>query len=333
MFIFVALFLDILLGDPKYIPHPVEWLGGSAHFLEKILRDRTGESDHRRGREKIQGGIFCAAVLVTTVLVITLFLWAVSFIDLLFPAAIAYLLYAALAWRSLKDHSLPVAAALFKGDLESARKDLSYIVGRDTQNLTEEDIVRATVETIGENFIDGVASVLFYMALGYGAGYALGHGELFSGAFAALLAWLFKAASTLDSMVGYNDERYRDFGCVSARLDDVLNFVPARLGACIVLLAGACRGYPFRRALSVFLRDRKKHKSPNSAHGESAFSGLMGIRLGGGASYGEVFEERPFIGEALREPEPFDILRAQTILDASTALFALMILIILYALK
>jgi adenosylcobinamide-phosphate synthase len=140
-----------------------------------------------------------------------------------------------------------------------------------------------------------------------------------------LTVWFFKTVSTLDSMVGYEDERYGDFGHCSARLDDALNFIPARLGGAAALVAGACLGSSFRRGLRVFLRDRKKHKSPNSAHGESAFAGLLGIRIGGGASYGGVFEERPVIGDASREIEPQDVLRAHGILDATVALSALVL--------
>ena len=233
-------------------------------------------------------------------------------------AAEAYLLYAALAWRSLKDETLPVAAALFRGDLDAARSALSRVVGRDTDVLDEAGMVRAAVETVAENSVDGVLFVLFFAALGYVAG----------GCVAAVLSvWTFKAVSTLDSMVGYENERYRDFGWASARLDDILNFLPARIGGVAAVLAGACLGYPLLRGLRVLLRDRRKHRSPNSAHGESAFAGLLGIRLGGGGIYGGVLEERPWLGDAVREPEPEDILRAHALLDAAVALFVLLTLL------
>jgi adenosylcobinamide-phosphate synthase len=266
--------------------------------------------------------LLCCSVLATTAAILGLVLLCASLNRWLYELATLYLLYAALAWSSLKDHTLPVALALSKGDLESARRALSLVVGRDTENLKEEDATRAAVESLGENFIDGVFSVLFFMILGFLCGGRTG---------AVLAAWIFKAASTLDSMVGYDNEEYRDFGYASARLDDFLNFIPARLGGLAVLAAGACRGYSFRRGLKVFLRDRKKHKSPNSAHGESAFAGLLGIRLGGGAFYGGEFEERPVIGDAdFREPEPADILSAHGIIDASVALSALAAYFLLY---
>ncbi|MDR1978729.1 MAG: adenosylcobinamide-phosphate synthase CbiB [Synergistaceae bacterium] len=307
MQIFAALFLDALLGDPKRVPHPVGGIGAIIRFWEGRFYAGT---DKRR-----QGKFFCVAVLATTMAAAVGLLFCASFLPWIYEAVVAYLLYAALAWRSLKDQSLPVALALFDGDVEAAREKLSHIVGRDTRNLDEAGILRAAIETIGENFIDGVFSVLFFMALGYACGGAAG---------AVLASWFFKAASTLDSMVGYDDERYRDFGRASARLDDALNFIPARLGGLTVLAAGACLGYSFSQGLTVFLRDRKKHKSPNSAHGESAFAGLLGVRLGGGAAYGGVFEEKPSIGDPdARDPEPSDVLRSHNLLDASVALCAL----------
>jgi adenosylcobinamide-phosphate synthase len=311
MYILAALFLDALLGDPKGIPHPVSGVGAVARFWESRFYPQP---DKARG-----GRLFCAAVVGTTVIALGLILWCASFFGL-YPLVALYLLYAALAWRSLKDETWSVAQALFGGHQDTARGHLSLLVGRDTENLDETGVVRATIETVGEGFVDGVFSVLFFMTLGYIGG--LGG--------AVLAAWFFKAVSTLDSMVGYDDQRYRDFGRASARLDDLLNFIPARLGGVIALAAGACAGYPLGQGWRVFSRDRRKHKSPNSAHGESAFAGLLGVRLGGGASYNGVFEERPEIGDKdFREPEPLDILRSHKILDASVAAAALIVFFVL----
>ena len=173
--------------------------------------------------------------------------------------------------------------------------------------------MRAAVETIAESYIDGIVSVLFYMALGSLCGHA------------ALFAWLFKAASTMDSMIGYDDERYHDFGWAAAKLDDALNFIPARLGGVIAVAAGALANMDYKRAWRIFLRDRRNHKSPNSAHGESVFAGLLGIQLGGGAFYGGEWEPRPTLGDDLREPEPDDIFRAHYILNISVAICAVLI--------
>ena len=314
MYILAALFLDALLGDPKRLPHPVGGVGGIVRFWEKRLYPNP---DKRWG-----GILLCLAVLGTTVAMVGLLLLCASFYKWLYELTTLYFLYAALAWRSLKDQSLPVVQALFEDSMDAARAALSHIVGRDTEKLERADVIRASIETVGENFIDGVFSVLFFMTLGYMCGGVAG---------ATLAAWLFKAASTLDSMVGYDDERYRDFGRAAARLDDVLNFIPARLGGVVILVAGLCLGCPFLRGVQVFLRDRKKHKSPNSAHGESAFAGLLGVRLGGGAFYGGVFEERPSIGyDDFREPDPFDVLRAHSILDVAVALSSLLVIFFLF---
>lgn len=313
MHIIAALFLDLLFGDPKGFSrfHPVVGVGKIIRLWERHLYPKEDR--------KLWGTVFCFAVLSTVGLFVGGFFLLASLNEWLYIAIVQYLLYAALAWRSLKDESQPVALTLFDNDITEAREKLSHIVGRETMSLDEAGIVRATVETVGENYVDGVVSVLFFMVVGWFMG---------GGAGAVLFAWLFKTANTLDSMVGYDDGRYCDFGRASARLDDALNFVPARLGGMIALVAGACLGYPFVRALRVFLRDRRKHESPNSAHGESAFAGLLGIRLGGGAFYNGKFEERPGIGDPIREPDPGDILRAHSILDTSVALCALIVLLL-----
>lgn len=307
MQIITALLLDAIFGDPRFIPHPVAGVGRFIAFCEKIL--------YSRAEAKSRGAALCAAVLAAVGLAVTL---ALSFASLFgrafFWAVNIYLLYAAIAYKSLKDESAPVARLLAEGDLEGARRQVGRIVGRDTDKLSPSGVTRAAVETIAESCVDGVVSVLFYMTLGSFVGQA------------ALFAWLFKAASTMDSMIGYDDERYRDFGFAAARLDDALNFIPARLGAVVAIAAGALAGMDYRRAWRVFLRDRLKHKSPNSAHCESVFAGLLGIELGGGAFYGGEFEPRPTLGDNLREPEPQDIFRALQILDLSVAICALLIL-------
>ena len=305
-----ALLLDALLGDPRGLPHPVVGVGRLVTFFEARLYPGSDSNGRRRGL------CLCGAVLASTAAAVGLILWAASANRWLWGAAQIWLLYSALAWRSLKDETLPVARALFEGDLPVARAALSRVVGRDTEDLDGASIVRAAVETVAENSVDGVFSPMFYAALGYALG---------GGTGMALCVWLFKAASTLDSMVGYDNERYHDFGRACARLDDALNFIPARLGGLVVVAAGRCLGYPLLRGLRVLLRDRKKHRSPNSAHGESAFAGVLGVRLGGGASYGGVVKPRPWLGEGLADPAPADLLRAHQLLDASTALLALLI--------
>lgn len=305
--IILALLLDAVFGDPRGIPHPVAGIGRLIGFYEKFFYGRKGL--------KAGGAMLCAAVLATVGAAVSLVLLFASFIGEWAHVAVnIYLLYAAIAFKSLKDESAPVARLLAEGNLNGARRQVGRIVGRDTERLSESGVVRAAVETIAESYIDGIVSVLFYMA----AGHLLGGCE-------ALFAWLFKAASTMDSMIGYDDERYHDFGFAAAKLDDALNFIPARIGGVIAVAAGALANMDYKRAWRVFLRDRHNHKSPNSAHGESVFAGLLGIQLGGGAFYGGEFEPRPTLGDDLREPEPDDIFRAQHILDISVTICALLI--------
>lgn len=303
MHVTLAILLDSIFGDPKGLPHPVMLIGRVIKFWEARLYSRGG------GRQR--GAVFCAAVLLSVGCAVSLLLWLAGVMAPFVHSAVEiYLLYSAIAYRSLRVESGYVADSLAAGDVAEARRYLSYIVGRDTEGLGVADIVRASVETIGENYIDGVVSVLFWMWLGLFAGHA------------ALFAWLFKAASTMDSMVGYKNEHYRDFGMCAAKLDDALNFIPARLGGLIAIFAGRLAGFDWRRGLRVFKRDRLKHNSPNSAHGESAFAGLLGIRLGGGAFYGGVFEGRPTLGDDIKPPETRDIYRAHKILTYSTLICA-----------
>ncbi len=307
----LALLLDMLLGDPHGLPHPVSGIGRLIVFLERRLYTQ------KKGAAFLRGILLCAATLALTGTAVGLLLWAASPVPWFLEALEICLLCSALAWRSLKDETLPVALALFRRDLPGAREALSRVVGRDTAPLGEADIARAAVETVAENSVDGVLSVMFYAALGY---IFLG-----GGAGMVLCVWLFKAASTLDSMVGYDNPRYHDFGRASARLDDALNFLPARLGGLVIVLAGGCLGRNPFPALRVFLRDRKKHRSPNSAHGESAFAGVLRLSLGGGAVYGGVMEARPQLGDGA-VPRAADILRSHRLLDASVVLFALLLI-------
>ncbi|MBQ9574178.1 MAG: cobalamin biosynthesis protein, partial [Synergistaceae bacterium] len=202
-------------------------------------------------------------------------------------------------------------------DLKSARKYLSFVVGRDTDNLNGTEITRAVIETIAENSVDGVISVIFFAALGHAFNPEYG---------ACISVWLFKAASTLDSMLGYGS--YGSYGKAAAKLDDVLNFMPARIGGVMIILSGALTGGNLREGLRVFMNDRLKHKSPNSAHGESAFAGVLGVRLGGGAFYGGEFVSRPFLNEGANEPVIADIVRTWRVLDAACGLAMLSAVVI-----
>lgn len=316
--IVAAMLLDAVFGDPRGFPHPVSGIGRIITFWERFFYD---------GKDlKSRGFVFCAAVLFSVgFIVFFIFELAAAIHPYALLAVEIYLLYAALAYRSLKDEAMAVAVALCAGDIPLARRSLSGIVGRDTAPLLENGIVRAAVETVAESYIDGIVSVLFYMMLGYSLDITLGH---FVG-YAALFAWIFKAVNTMDSMVGYDDERYKDFGFAAAKLDDAMNFIPARLGAMVALAATLFSAYDLRGALKSLIRDRRKHKSPNSGHGESVFAGLLGITLGGGAYYDGVYERRPWIGDNNRAPEAGDIWRACDILDRAYMLCIMIVFIII----
>ena len=295
-----AVILDSVLGDPQNFPHPVVLIGRFIEFWHKRL--------FMSPRSFWRGLILCVSTILFTALTVWVILYA-SGCNMLVKI---YLLYSALAWKDLKDETAPILESLRKNDLPNARKCLARVVGRDTRNLGEAEISRAAIETIAENAVDGVMSVIFWA----------GFGQVVSADYGACVCvWMFKAASTLDSMVGY--EHLGEYGKASAKLDDAVNFIPARIGGIVIVFAGYILG---KNALHVFLSDRLRHKSPNSAHGESAFAGVLGVRLGGGAFYGGVFEARDWLNVQGRDPEPEDIITAWKVLDISCLFFTILVI-------
>ncbi len=272
----LALMLDLAMGDPRWLPHPVVLIGRLVSRLEPMLRASI--------RHERTAGVLL--LIITTGCAATatwLLLYFAACLHPLVGVLAAVLLSATcLAARSLHSESALVANALMAGDIDTARRNLSYIVGRDTGNLDEAEIWRALVETVAENTSDGIIAPLFWLTLG---GPAAG--------------MAFKAVSTLDSMVGYRNERYLRLGWASARMDDLMNFVPARLTALLIILSAPLAGLSLRGALKMTLRDRLKHPSPNSGHPEAAASGALGVRLGGAASYGGQASWKEQIGEPL----------------------------------
>lgn len=293
--------LDLLLGDPAWMPHPVVLMGRCITSLEGRLRavfPKTSQGERA-------GGTVLAAALPLGTLALTLLLLRLC--RLLHPALELALetlwCWQALAARGLAAESRRVFQALERGTLEEARKSVGRIVGRDTAALSSQGVIRAAVETVAENFSDGVAAPMVYMLLG-----------------GAPLALCCKAVNTMDSMVGYRNERYLHFGRRAARLDDLVNLLPSRLAALLLILAAGLTGEDLRGAWRIWRRDRFCHASPNSAQTESAMAGALGIRLGGPASYFGQVHDKPAIGDSLREPEPRDILRANRMLYAASAL-------------
>lgn len=293
--------IDLLLGDPRALPHPVVLIGRVIAAGERLLRAAAPKTP--RG-EYLAGAVLAALVPALS--------WGVTYALLALCGGISvWLRFAAetllcwqiLAARSLKTESMKVFRALTAGDLEGARRAVSMIVGRDTARLDEAGITRAAVETVAENASDGVIAPMLFCALG-----------------GAPLGMLYKAINTLDSMVGYKNERYLYFGRVAARLDDAASYIPSRLAALLMVAASPLCGFSARGAWRIWRRDRRNHASPNSAQTESACAGALGVRLAGDAWYGGVPCRKPTIGDALRAVEPRDIARTCHLMYAASML-------------
>ena len=269
----IGFVLDLLIGDPTWIYHPVCIIGKYISFVEKKLRARGGNL--RRSAV-----ILTASTVLLTMAVVAMILWAASLLGRV-PLLIvmALLDWMGIAVTCMAKEARGVEKALEFG-VETGRKQVARIVGRDTQTLSEEEIIKATVETVAENTTDGVISPLFYAAIG-----------------GPILLWGFKAANTLDSMVGYLDAHYRDIGWSSAKLDDVLNYIPARLTALLMCVSAALCGMDGKNALRIVLRDHKNHKSPNCAWSEAAAAGALHVQLGGTHDYFGKPIEKPTIGD------------------------------------
>lgn len=293
--------LDAIFGDPAWLPHPVVLMGKAITALEKRLRAQFPQTP----QGELCGGAVLAAVLpVGTFLITALVCRLAAALHPLVGLAVQMFWCAqALAARGLVQESRNVYKELQKQDLPAARKAVARIVGRDTQNLTAEGVTKAAVETVAENASDGVIAPLLYMLLG-----------------GAPLALCYKAVNTMDSMVGYKNERYLYFGRAAAKLDDAANYLPARMAALLLAGAAALTGQDARGALRIWRRDRRSHASPNSAQTEAVMAGALGVQLAGPASYFGKLYEKPTIGDALRPVEPGDILRANRMLYAAGTL-------------
>ena len=293
--------LDALFGDPAWLPHPVVLMGRCISALEKHLRTALPKTP----RGELAGGAVVAAVLPLGTLAVTgLACWAAARLHPALGLALQMLWCGqALAAKGLAQESRNVYKELAKGDLPAARRAVARIVGRDTQNLTAAGVTRAAVETVAENTSDGVIAPLLYMLLG-----------------GAPLALTYKAINTMDSMLGYKNEKYLYFGRCAAKLDDAANWLPSRLAALLWVAAAALTGNSARGAWRIWRRDRRRHASPNSAQTESACAGALGVQLAGPAYYFGEYYDKPTIGDPLREIEPRDILRANRMMYAESLL-------------
>ena len=295
--------LDALFGDPVWLPHPVVYMGKAISKLEKFLRPRLPKTPQG---ELLGGAIVAFCLPVGTFLLTGLVCWGAARLHPLLGLAVQmFWCGQALAARGLVQESTNVYKELKKPDLPGARKAVSRIVGRDTAELTAEGVTKAAVETVAENASDGVIAPLLYMLIG-----------------GAPLALTYKAINTMDSMLGYKNEKYLYFGRVPAKLDDVANYIPSRLAALLWVAAAALTGNSARGAWKIWRRDRRNHASPNSAQTESACAGALGVQLAGPAYYFGQYYPKLTIGDALRPIEPEDILRANQMMYVASS-FAL----------
>ena len=293
--------LDALFGDPAWLPHPVVVMGRCIAALEKRLRAALPKTP----RGELLGGAIVAAVLPLGTLAVTgTACWLAAKLHPVLGLVLQmFWCGQALAARGLVQESMNVYKELQKGDLPAARKAVSRIVGRDTQNLTAEGVTKAAVETVAENASDGVIAPLLYMLVG-----------------GAPLALTYKAINTMDSMLGYKNERYLYFGRCAAKLDDVANWLPSRLAGLLWVAAAALTGNSARGAWRIWRRDRRSHASPNSAQTESACAGALGVQLAGPAYYFGEYYDKPTIGDPLRPIAPQDIVRANRMMYAESLL-------------
>ena len=293
--------LDTLFGDPPWLPHPVVLMGKAISALEKRLRARLPQTP----QGELLGGAVVAFTLPVGTFLLTSFvcLGAAKLSPWLGLAVQMFWCGQALAAKGLAQESTNVYRALIKPDLPAARKAVSRIVGRDTQNLTLEGVTKAAVETVAENASDGVIAPLLYMLLG-----------------GAPLALTYKAINTMDSMLGYKNEKYLYFGRAAAKLDDAANYLPSRLAGLLWCAAAALTGNSPKGAWRIWRRDRRSHASPNSAQTESACAGALGVQLAGPAYYFGEYYAKPTIGDPLRPIEPEDIRRANRMMYAESVL-------------
>jgi adenosylcobinamide-phosphate synthase len=301
--LWTALLLDIAVGDPQWLPHPVRFIGLAVSKLENFVR-RWARSE----RSLRMGGAFLTLTVVVGSFFVTWLVLAIcSFIfPLLHWVAAVVLAYTTLAVKALYKESWIVVKAVRSDDLEEARRLLSRVVSRDTSNLDRERILTAVIETIAENISDGIIAPLFYLWLG-----------------GVPLAMAFKAASTIDSMLGYKDDPFKDIGWFGARCDDLFNFVPARITALLLVASAAVMRLDYRSAWRIWRRDAEKHASPNAGHPEAAMAGALNVRLGGPGSYFGQIKTKPYLGDPGMPASVERARQAERLLFTSTAIMAL----------
>ena len=305
--------LDQIFGDPYFLPHPIRGIGWLIAKTEKALRSGNPQEDspEREAAERRQGKLLVVSVLLLTGMFTALILvGAYALYPRIGMVVEAVMTYQILAARCLQVESGKVWKHLKAGNPEAAREAVSMIVGRDTQNLTEEGVAKAAIETVAENTSDGVIAPMLYTALG-----------------GPVLGFLYKAVNTMDSMVGYKNDRYLHFGRAAAKLDDLVNLIPSRLAALLLIVSAYLLRYDGKNAYRIWRRDRRNHKSPNSAQTESACAGALGLRLAGDAWYFGKLVPKPYIGDEIHPIEPQDIRRVNRLMYGAAGIMGLLALV------
>lgn len=308
--------LDLVFGDPHALPHPIRLIGTLIAGLEKKLlklQMRDEKKEFYKGILLVVLILFSAGAVAALVLVVAYWLHPVAGI-----VVESVMTYQILATKCLKDESMKVYQCLNEQGLEAGRAAVSMIVGRDTNVLDETGVVKAAVETVAENTSDGVIAPMLYTALG-----------------GPVLGFVYKAVNTMDSMVGYKNDKYLYFGRAAAKLDDVVNFIPARISAYLMIAAAYIGGKAFdgKQAYRIYKRDRRNHASPNSAQTESVCAGALGIQLAGDASYFGKVVKKPYIGDAHRAVEREDIVRVNRLMYVTAVISEVLCLVILFVLN
>lgn len=301
---FIAGFvLDLLIGDPHFIPHPVRLIGSLISFLDKRLNSdvRYNSSENEANLTKYKRGVLLAFTVIFATFAVSVIILVAAYSINLYAGVIAeaVMTWQILATKCLRVESMRVYDALRTDGVEAGRRAVSMIVGRDTSVLDEAGVTRAAVETVAENTSDGVIAPMLYTAIG-----------------GPVLGFVYKAVNTMDSMLGYKNDKYMYFGRFAARLDDVVNFIPARISAYLMIIAAFIGGRQFdgRNAYRIFKRDRFNHASPNSAQTESVCAGALRVQLAGDAVYFGKLVKKKYIGDGLREIEYEDIKRANRLM-------------------
>ena len=310
--IYIGYIIDLIIGDPYSFPHPVIYIGKLIKCLENNIRKIFKKEKYL----KFAGFILWFITVGTTYLLTYLIIKLSKFNSIIFLIVNSFIIYTTLATKCLKDEAIKIYDILKSGDIYESRKQLSYIVGRDTSSLNEAEIIRATVETVAENTVDGIISPMFYAFIG-----------------GAPLAMAYKAINTLDSMVGYKNDKYINLGFASAKIDDIANYIPARICIIFMTIASLILRFNYKNCFKISIRDRKNHKSPNCAYPEGAVAGALGIQLGGTNIYFGKPVYKPTIGDKYREIEIEDIKKTNKIMYLSSILSLIIFTLIFFCLK